>query len=179
LSIHRELGNRLGIAKLLSNLGSIAYRQADYANARSLCEESLAIKRELGGKFGISISLVDLAQLAQKQHDYPLARSIYEQAVGIKRELGDKQGIGFCLEGLAEVSCIQGEAERAVVLFGAAEALRESIGATALHADSAEYESCVKSARQKLSDQAFKAAWSNGRSMKLEDAIELAVKTSI
>jgi len=46
----RELGNRLGIANSLSNLGQVAYEQSDFARARALYEESLAIERELGNR---------------------------------------------------------------------------------------------------------------------------------
>jgi hypothetical protein len=41
------LRDKRGIAFSLNNLGNIASEQGDYAAARVLCEESLALRREL------------------------------------------------------------------------------------------------------------------------------------
>jgi hypothetical protein len=54
----------------------------------------------------------------------PLSRFDDHSAV-----LGEKSDIARCLEGLAGLAGAQGRQERASLLFGAAEALRESIGA--------------------------------------------------
>src|SRR5205823_4155980 len=62
--IKRELGDKWSIAASLGNLGHVTYSQGDYAAARSLYEESLAIGRELGDKLGIAICLVGLGGVA-------------------------------------------------------------------------------------------------------------------
>src|SRR5205823_2843623 len=64
LSIHRELGDRRGIAVSLGNLGSLAYRMSDHASARALYEESLKIEWELGHKHEIAGLLRSFASLA-------------------------------------------------------------------------------------------------------------------
>ena len=60
LAIQRSLGDRLGIAASLNNLGNVATIQGDYSAARALYEESLTIKRELGDRRGTGISLQNL-----------------------------------------------------------------------------------------------------------------------
>src|SRR5579871_6424352 len=65
----------------------------DYATARALYEESLAIRRELGDKNGIADSLSNLGEMAKEQGDYAAARALYEESLAIRRELGDKYGI--------------------------------------------------------------------------------------
>ena len=56
----------------LSNLGNAAQEQGNYAAARSLQEESLAISRELGDKRGIAGSLNSLGNVAKNQGDLRL-----------------------------------------------------------------------------------------------------------
>src|SRR5579871_5032422 len=57
-------------ARALNCAGVLAHRQGDYASARSLTEESLAIRRELGDRLGIAYSLNNLGILAKDQGDY-------------------------------------------------------------------------------------------------------------
>jgi tetratricopeptide (TPR) repeat protein len=67
LAIMRELGEKMGIAVSLGNLGHVAGNQGDYAQARSLIEESLGIFRDLGDKRGIAECLVDLGCVANDE----------------------------------------------------------------------------------------------------------------
>jgi DNA-binding CsgD family transcriptional regulator len=79
--------------------------------------------------------------------------------------------IATCLEGLAGVVASQGELAWAGQLWGAAEALREAKGVPVLPIYRAEYEQGVSSAREALGEQAFAAAWVQGRSMTPQEAL--------
>jgi tetratricopeptide (TPR) repeat protein len=104
-------------AKALNGVGNLAYSQADYAAARSLYEESLAIRRELGDKRGIAISLSNLGRVAYSQGDYPAARSLHEESLAIRRELGDKWGIAYSLNSMGSVAYLQGDYAAAHSLY--------------------------------------------------------------
>ena len=52
LGIHRDLGDRLGQATALSNLGSVRQTTGDYPDADQALEEALAIYRDLGSRLG-------------------------------------------------------------------------------------------------------------------------------
>jgi tetratricopeptide (TPR) repeat protein len=69
LTMRRELGDRVGIANSLSNLGNAALEQGDYAAARTLYEESLAINREIDRKLDVVFLLEGFASLALAQTD--------------------------------------------------------------------------------------------------------------
>src|SRR5260370_2240610 len=69
LCVHRELGDRSGIALSLSNLGHVALNQGDHPAARALYEESMAISREIGQQWGIPYSLEGLAAVVASQRD--------------------------------------------------------------------------------------------------------------
>jgi DNA-binding NarL/FixJ family response regulator len=76
------------------------------------------------------------------------------------------------LEGLAEVACARGKHERATRLFGAAKALRESIGAPLPPCERADYDHGVEIARAGLDERDFAASWAQGRAMTLKQAVE-------
>ena len=59
--------------------------QGDYAAAKPLCEQALAIRKEVLGERhpATAISLHNLAGLLVMQGDYAAARPLYEQALAI------------------------------------------------------------------------------------------------
>jgi DNA-binding CsgD family transcriptional regulator len=81
------------------------------------------------------------------------------------------RGVAFSLEGLAGVVAAQGELVWAAQLWGAAEALRETIHAPIPPVERAGYERSVAKARAHLGQQAFAAAWAEGRTMEPEQAL--------
>jgi tetratricopeptide (TPR) repeat protein len=156
--LRRELGNKRGIASSLLNLGHIAQDQADYALARSLHEESLAIRRELGDKGGIADSLHNLGTVVREQGDHALARSLLKESLVISKESGHKANIACSLESLASLAAVSGRLDRAAQLWGAAEALREAIGAPLPPHHRSRYERGVDAVRAQLGEAVFMAA---------------------
>ena len=70
----------------------------------------------------------------------------------------------------------QGQAEKAVRLFGAAAALRASIGSVIDPADQANHEKNRNSLRAKLGRERFKAVWDEGFALTLEQAVTHALE---
>jgi hypothetical protein len=58
------MGDKWGIGHSLTNLGIVAQEQGDYAGARALHEESLALRREMGDKWGVAACLAGLGGVA-------------------------------------------------------------------------------------------------------------------
>jgi hypothetical protein len=79
------------------------------------------------------------------------------------------------LELLAASVSMQGAHRRAAWLFGAAEALREAVGAFVLPLYRAEYDRGVAAARAGLGEPAFEEARSEGLAMMPEEAIKYAL----
>jgi tetratricopeptide (TPR) repeat protein len=176
LAIHRELEARQGIAASLSNLGKVAWAQGDYAGARALLEECLVMYRELRDRQGIAILLTNLGNVAYDQGEYGAARALHEEFLAIYRGLGGRHGAAYSLEGLAAVLLAQAEAYKAVRLWGAADALRESIGAPLPPDERERCERQMALARSALGEDARSAAWSEGRAMSLDQAIAYALE---
>jgi predicted ATPase len=176
LAMSRELGNKSGIAWSLYHLGSVVHAQGDYGAARALLEESLAICRELGNKRAIAWSLGQLGMVARRQGDLGPARAHLEESLAICRELGDKLESARGLEELAAVAVTQGQHERVARLFGAAAGIREAMRAPLPPAERAEHDRSVAAVRTALGEEAFAAAWAEGRAMSLEEAVSHALE---
>lgn len=87
----------LALGKALIWAGFLAYFQSDYATARTLFEESLAVLREQGYKQGVAYALDGLGEIAHYEGDYKRAISLYEEWLSVSRELEDIQGIADAL----------------------------------------------------------------------------------
>ena len=70
----------------------------------------------------------------------------------------------------------QGQAEKAVRMFGAAALLRSSIGSVIDPVDQARYKKNLDSLRTKLGRQRFKEAWDEGHAMTIEQAVAYALE---
>ena len=91
-------------AKALSGAGGLAWQQGDYAIARALHDECLAIRCERGDQLGVAASLSNLGIVAYDQGDYAEARDLLERSLSIQRELGNKRGIAASLNNLGIVA---------------------------------------------------------------------------
>jgi ATP/maltotriose-dependent transcriptional regulator MalT len=167
LAISKELGHKGLIARCFSHSGLVALQQGDTVAAHRLSVESLALHRETGDQWGISWVLSILARVEACQDDHTAALTLYQESLTIARRIGSKLNIVVCLEGMASVIATHGEPLRAARLWGAAEALREAMGAPIWPVERASYELSVAAARRLLGKRAYVAAWTEGRTVLL------------
>src|SRR5207253_7729269 len=132
--------------------------QGDLERAAPLFEEALALRQELGDKRGIAISFSGLADVGYDQADFDRAQTLYNVSLALYREVNDRGGIAVCLEGLARIAGAQRRPNRAARLFGAAEALREALGAPLPPAQRLVHDRCVAAACAATEQAAFLAA---------------------
>jgi len=171
LALFKEVGDKQRIAVLLNLLGQVAILQGDDTTARLLLEEGLAISQEMRDSLNIAKGLSGLGRLAFCQSDDTVARTLYAESLAIWRELDHKEGVASCLEGLATVATAQGEPAWAAQLWGLAESLRDAIGAPLPPVFRTDYDRSVSTARARLGEKAFGAAWAEGRSLSLEQVL--------
>lgn len=175
LALRRELQDTRGIAASLNNLGEVARVQADYERAAALFAESLALFRGLGEKYALADVLISLGMALVAQGDHESALPVYMESLGLFQAVGSTWGLAYSLEGIASVACAQGQPARAARLCGAAEALREAIGAPLPPLDRAGYDHTVDAAQAALGHEVFGEAWALGRTLSLEQALAEAV----
>jgi DNA-binding CsgD family transcriptional regulator len=139
--------------------------------ARSLAKESVRLCREVGHRWVTSQSLTIFATVAVVQHDRANAQVLYQESLDLAREVGDKVLIASGLEGLAGVVATQEEPVWATRLWGAAAALRDTIGAPMPPIECAGYEQATAAVRMHLGEKAFAATWAEGRMLTPEQVL--------
>jgi tetratricopeptide (TPR) repeat protein/transcriptional regulator with XRE-family HTH domain len=88
----RHLGDRLGRANALHDLGDVRRLMGDYPAAAQALEQALDIYRGLGDRLGQANALTDLGMVRRLTGDYLAAAQALEQALDIYRGLGDRLG---------------------------------------------------------------------------------------
>jgi len=175
LALYRELGHERGIAALLGNLGDVAGDRGDFQRARRFAMESLALLRKLGDEAGTATALTRLGLLALRRNDMASARSYYAESLPLLRALGDKEYLAMCLEGFAAIAVAQQQWERAACLWGAAEALRNTINVPLPPHLRSEYEHRLTVAHMHLDEPMFGQAWEQGQAMSEAQAVTYAL----
>jgi len=166
-----KVGDRAWSAERLWVAALLALSEGEPERASSLAQESLSIYREIGDPWFSAWSLHILGKIETQRGELPAARTYYQQSLELNQQVGEKWMTPFNLEGLASVVATQGALRWAVQLWGAAEALREAMDVPRLPVDRVGYEQAVAAARVQLGEDAFAAAWSEGRTMTPEQAL--------
>jgi predicted ATPase/DNA-binding CsgD family transcriptional regulator len=174
LRIYRALDDEVWPPYVLNALGLVAYEQEELDRAAARFEEALGAFRASGTTYGAATALTNLAKVARARADYGRADALFVESLSLWWEHGDKPGIAGCLRGLARVAALTHRFERAARLFGAAEALREAIGAPPPQ-HHARYDQDVARVRTALGEAAFAAAWAAGRALPLPDVVSEAM----
>jgi tetratricopeptide (TPR) repeat protein len=175
LALFREMGDRWAVGQLLNNQACVASDQGEYTQARQMLEESLIIRRQLGDKAGLALSLNTLADVVLDEGAHAEARPLLDESLGISRELGDQTAIAYLIEDYSGVAAAEAKPQKSLQLAGFAAALRESIGAPLPPSEQKRVDRMIEPARAALPEDSVSAAWETGRSMELEQAIQLAL----
>jgi hypothetical protein len=132
----------------------------------------------LGDSGHLVHALGAMGHLERDEGEYARARAFYEESLVLRRDLGHQFALAQSLEDFAVLAGRERQAERAIRLLGAVEAFCETIGARAPVADRTDYERTVAAGRAALGQPAFTAAWAEGRTLSLEDAIRYALEAA-
>jgi non-specific serine/threonine protein kinase len=176
LAIAHGLGDGLLAALFFNNLGLVAGQEGDYRTARGYYEQGLEARGRHLRTINNAIALLNLGGVSLEEGDRDGARAFYREALAIFAEFGSAFHIAMVLDGLAEVALAAGERARAARLAGAAEALREAVGATLLGSARSEHDRYVAKLREVLEPDALEAEWARGRAMELEEAVREALE---
>ncbi len=175
LALFQELRNTQGIATLYHDLGESAQLQGDDARAAELYAHSNALFRDIDIKVMIAWSLHNQGYLRQRQGDTTQALAHFRESLQLFQKLGTKDGIAACFAGIARVAVATGDARRAARLLGASEAVCESIGGLFVPVYAAEYDRTVAMGRDQLHAGAWETAFTEGRTLTIEQAIAYAL----
>jgi predicted ATPase/class 3 adenylate cyclase len=128
LALHRELGDRRGVAVSANNLGILFSDAGDYEKAEELFAQSVVVMRELGDQYGLASLLNAQAIAAFYTGRNEEAQVLYEESIAIKRKIGDRHGLAMTLINLGLFWEDAGQMERARPLLDEAAELYRDMG---------------------------------------------------
>jgi non-specific serine/threonine protein kinase len=162
----------------LASHGVLLLALARYDDARAVLEESVERGRQMQDAWAVALPLRNLAIIAYRRGDHDRAQRLLEESLRGLRALGEKWFLSRSLETLAEVLASRGAHERAARLFGAAEGLRDAVGAPVLAFYRSDYEEAIVRARDAVGPHVFDQCWREGRAWTLEAAVAYALGES-
>lgn len=172
-----EEGVNWGVAFMLSFQAMAWLDQGDTSRARPLAERGLALFREAEDGQGASVALYTLAVVARASSAHEQAKTLFKEGLEFAAGVGHGTIAAHCLRELAAIADSGDRMARAARLWGAAEALLETTEVTVYPyaPDHSLYQSQVNDTRARLGEQAFETAWSEGRAMTPQEAVEHAL----
>lgn len=159
----------LRLALLLQ--GSSALGRGEIEEAERLNREGVRVAREFGQDRELAVSLQNLSVVLIVQRRLDEAETLVREALtALRRDPAYyflATGIGY----LGEVEGLRGRALSAARLMGAAEAIRERVGARPFPMDARRTESLIPVLRSAAGESAFERAWAEGRALSPESLL--------
>ena len=113
LQAAQYLGDRLGQANALNDLGRVRLLTDDFAAAARDLAEALDIYRDIGNRLGQANALNNLGDTRRLIGDYPAAAGDLEEALSIYRDIGNGLGQANVLTNLAIMRRLTGDFQSA------------------------------------------------------------------
>jgi predicted ATPase/class 3 adenylate cyclase len=173
-----ELAQASGQAEVVAmsrfNLGFAALSIGDFDRARREMEAAKGGFTTLGDRYGVARSLAALGSVAVHEGRVGEALPLLRESVTLALTLGDRDDIAWALQLLA-VALSESRSERAARLLGAAEVLREALGARLEGIELALHEQTLPTLESRSDPETIRRARASGRNLSLEEAVDLAL----
>ena len=152
--------------------------QGNYEIAKALFEEGMHVFKHIRNWNFQLIMTSELGHVARHTGKISEAKKIYFETLRGWQNMGNRSAIANQLECFALLAITEEEPQHATILFGAAEALRERIQAPMTDYEQVEYDRSIMQLRSLLPETEFNPLWSEGRAMTMEQAIEMALRST-
>ena len=172
--LFEEVGDQDAALNVSRSLASTSERLGDREHAQKLYAENLALARALGNTYIVSVSLGALAVAAASDGRADEALALAREHLPTARDFG-KLDFSTSLFRVAYVLARAGRAEAAAMVLASAEAIADEIGAAWGRMRDLN-EQTRELARAQLSDDAFAEAGERGRTLDVDEAMELALR---
>lgn len=178
LALAQEIDNKVQVAMILGNLGNVAVPEGRLAEAREFYETGLALATEAESPNFIAMNSFGLGILAMLANDDTTALPLLLKALETWRIYSNKRLIVRALDVFSLLFCRQDHCGEAMSLLGFAETLRRNkLVPPRAPAFKPFYEQALALAKSRLEADAFDRAWDFGRSLTLDEALTLALKS--
>jgi hypothetical protein len=143
--------------------------------AREKYQIAMQIMQEIKSSRNIIMIKSDLAHILRQEGNYIEAIPAYHETIKAWQRMGQRSAVAHQLECLAFIAKAIERPDSAARLLGAAEALRQKINMDMTPPEREEYEKEVADLKANMDEKEFKSLWAEGRSMRMDEAIELAL----
>ena len=171
----RESGDARWLSIAVNNLGYVAVNRGEYDRALELFEESLAIGRERQDRELCARAFANLGTTTLTLGDLQGARALLRDALVAAREIGIVDGFIAGFLGLGAVY-VREDPTRAAALLGRADMLCEETTSELDDSTRRIRDQAEADLRARLGEDAYAAAYADGRALALEDALTLALR---
>jgi non-specific serine/threonine protein kinase len=154
-------------------LGYDALQAGRLDDAGRWFEDVIASQRKEGDTWSTGIISGDLAGLRVLQGRHDEARACAREALSCAQAIRDRRGVGWCLQTFAMLEAAAGRARRAAWLYGAGQAVLESVGATGQMHVTQVQDRFLAPAREALGEAAFFDAAAEGRAAPIAQIMEI------
>ena len=179
IAIARDIGARRLEIRALHNLAQIRRAHYDSAAAWHSLDEVLALAREHRMNWLLPPILLGLGLTATDLGEFGKAIALLRQSLSLAVATGHMGSVIDGIEGAARLAAATGRAEQATRLFGAGEALRETLVWPLSPTEIAYAAPIVNALRDALGADGFAAAWEQGRLLSQEEALEEALAIQV
>jgi len=155
--------------------GSFYILQKQFDKAREKLNIAMQTMQEIGSKRNVIMIKSDLAHILRYEENYPQAIPAYQETILEWKRIGHRAAVAHQLECLAFIAKALEQVEKAIMLLGAAEALRQRIEIDMNPLEREEYEKEIADLKLNMDESEFASLWVEGRSMTMIEAIELAL----
>jgi tetratricopeptide (TPR) repeat protein len=160
----------IGLGNVLLFGKSVEAAERCYTEGASLC-------RATADPWALGMALRNLGIVSRHRGQLDRSLEYLRESLAVLRPEDERSFVSRGLEELSKTLVLTRNGELAATLFGAAEALRESLGAAILASRYPEYQRAVSEARELIGDRRFTDAWTHGRSLDRDTMIDLAVNS--
>jgi len=157
-------------------LARLAFFRGDLPEARKHADLMLDLHKEMGDQLSVTGHQSVMAHVSRQIGNYKEALALYRETLPDWQKIGHRGAVAHQLECFAFIAKAQEQGERAVKLLGSAEALREASNSARTPQERIEYDRELAGLQAGMDEKTFDLLWEEGRSMNMEQAIELALQ---
>jgi predicted ATPase/DNA-binding SARP family transcriptional activator len=168
----REHGDDYGLRLALLLLGLSAVARGETADAIRMTEEAVAVARRFGEDRELSVALQNLALLHIMLGDLARAEPLLMESFAASRRDPSYLFVATSIDSLGEARIRQGRILEAARVLGAAEAIRDLIGARQFHVTRIRLEPLLAELLAGDHAEDFARAWAAGRELSIEAVLD-------
>ena len=154
----------------------VARIAGDMEGALHVLEEGIKALRLSRHRHFANVLDSEVAHTLRQSGDLAGALEIYRRTILQWQDAGRRGAVANQLECIAFIATAEGQRDRAARLFGAAEALRETLDDKMMPEEQKEYDAHLAALREAMDAKDLQDAWQAGHALDLDSAVSYALK---